>query len=126
MPFGPEELPTSTNMRNWRHLSSITKYIPEFDSNIPFGLLIGGNCVKALEPCEIVTSQDGGPYAVRIRLGWCATGRIDADKAAEIKCNFINTRLATKDTETNRIEYRHQVIHNTIKETTIGKFLENM
>ena len=32
-------------------------------------LLIGANCVKALEPCELYASKNGGPYAFRTLLG---------------------------------------------------------
>ena len=44
--------------------------------NIEVGMLIGANCMKALEPMEIISSRNGELYAYRIKLGWCIVGRI--------------------------------------------------
>ena len=33
------------------------------DDNIKIGMLIGANCSKAIEPIEVIPSQEGGPYA---------------------------------------------------------------
>ena len=35
------------------------------------GLLIGVNCLKTLEPEEVLPSKDGGSFAFRTPLGWC-------------------------------------------------------
>ena len=42
--------------------------------NIEVGMLIGANCMKALEPMEIISSRNGELYAYRINLGWCIVG----------------------------------------------------
>ena len=34
-------------------------------------MLIGANCMKALEPMEIISSRNGGPHAYKTKLGWC-------------------------------------------------------
>ena len=57
LPLSKHEIPTPTNMRHWRYLKAVAKSMPEYDEAIPFGLLIGGNCPKALEPQEVVPSQ---------------------------------------------------------------------
>ena len=36
--------------------------------NAEVGILIGANFMKALEPMEIISSRDGGPYAYGIKL----------------------------------------------------------
>ena len=35
------------------------------------GLLIGNNCMKALEPLRMIASNNGGPCAYQPLLGWC-------------------------------------------------------
>ena len=37
-------------------------------------LLISANCVRALEPSEVISSQNGGPYVFKTLLGWCLVG----------------------------------------------------
>ena len=50
--------------------------------------------MKALEPVEIIASQDGGPYAYKTKLGWCIVGPIVSNKNGEAsRCN----RIAVKD-----------------------------
>ena len=44
------------------------------DDNQEVSLLIGANCVRALEPREVISSQNGGPYAFKTLLGWCIAG----------------------------------------------------
>ena len=42
------------------------------------GLLIGGNCSKAVEPEEVLPSKDSGPFAFRTPLAWCVVGLLCA------------------------------------------------
>ena len=44
------------------------------DDNKEVSLLIGANCVRALEPREVISSQNGGPYALKTLLGWSVVG----------------------------------------------------
>ena len=37
--------------------------------NIEVGMFIGANCMKALEPMEIISSRNGGPHAYKTKLG---------------------------------------------------------
>ena len=39
-------------------------------------MLIGANCMKALESLKIIPRKDGGPYAYQKKLGWCIVGPI--------------------------------------------------
>ena len=45
--------------------------------DVQVGLLIGANCMKALEPTKIIHSEGGGPYAYKTRLVWCVVGSIN-------------------------------------------------
>ena len=68
LPFVPNDIPTGKKIARWNY---VARYIPEYDENIPFGLLIGGNCVKALELCQVEPRQGDGPYAMRACLRRC-------------------------------------------------------
>lgn len=48
--------------------------IPELDAEVE--VLIGTNAPKLMEPWEIINSEDKGPYAVRILLGWVINGPV--------------------------------------------------
>ena len=41
---------------------------------VEIGLLIGVNCLKTLEPEEVLPSKDGGSFAFRTPLGSCTVG----------------------------------------------------
>ena len=45
------------------------KKIAQVDT-IPVGVLVGANCIKALEPTQVISSKVGGPCAYKTRLGW--------------------------------------------------------
>ena len=40
---------------------------------VQVSLLIGANCMKAMEPSKIIHSEGGSQYAYKTRLGWCVT-----------------------------------------------------
>ena len=50
---------------------------------------MGANCLKALEPLEVIPSQGNGLYAIRTALGWCVIGPIDVKDGRAISCNWI-------------------------------------
>ena len=53
-------------------------------------MLIGANCMKALEPVEIIASQDGGLYVYKTKLDWCIVVPIVSDRNGEaLRCNRI-------------------------------------
>ena len=43
--------------------------------NLDAQLLIGVDCLKAIEPQEVITSKGDGTYPLRKRLGWCIGGQ---------------------------------------------------
>ena len=52
---------------------------------ISMGLLIGTNCIKALDPLTLIPNCDNGPYAFQTRLGWCFVGPVNGDN----KCHTV-------------------------------------
>lgn len=75
--FNEDEVPTADKIKQWKHLQGILDKLSAFDPALSLGLIIGANCPKALEPHEVITSQEDGPYAVRsLPLGWRVIGSI--------------------------------------------------
>ena len=64
LPVASDEITTPENIQQWKYLHRI---IPEIkmDRNLDLKLLIGANCLKALEPQEVISSQGDGPLPSR-------------------------------------------------------------
>ena len=75
LPVASDESPTPENIQQWKYLHRITPKM-KMDRNLDVKLLIGANCLKALEPQEVISSQSDGPYAFKVKLGWCVVGPI--------------------------------------------------
>ena len=70
IPIEKSDIPDPKMLYKWPHLKGVMKEeLSNYSSDIPIGLLIGANCPPALEPYEVVPSQNGGPYAFKSRLG---------------------------------------------------------
>ena len=64
------------------------------------GLLIGANCLKALEPMQIIATESSGSYAYRTTLGWCIVGPImNGDNKDSISCHPV----AVRDVSTSQV-----------------------
>eukprot|EP00112_Aurelia_sp_Birch-Aquarium-sp1_P006390 Seg1706.9 transcript_id=Seg1706.9/GoldUCD/mRNA.D3Y31 product="hypothetical protein" protein_id=Seg1706.9/GoldUCD/D3Y31 len=105
-------------------VSEIMKDVHKEDSEIPIGLLIDANCPLALEPHEIIPSQDGGPYAFRSCLGWCISGPIIecAENGKAVRCN----RITVTDAGSAKIADHHFVVEDTVKDVTTNELLRKM
>ena len=99
IPAYHHQIPTPSLIKQWPHLSEVAKKIPEFESDLEIGLLIGSNCPSALEPLEVVPCQSDGPFALRLRHGWTVSGplriRTDHDKG-----KIIANRITVREVET--------------------------
>ena len=73
------EVATPAKLKQWQYLEKISSFLGEND-NISVDLLIGANCVEALQPLEVIPSQQDGPYAYRTILGWYVVGPIVDEK----------------------------------------------
>ena len=69
-----KEVATSNKIEEWDYLKTISSEITQNDVEV--GVLIGANCMKALEPMKVIASNNGGPDAYQICLGWCIVGYI--------------------------------------------------
>ena len=91
--------------------------------DIEIGMLIGANCMKALEPLKIIPSKDGGPYAYQTKLGWCIVGPIqNVGHQNSLKCN----RVAMNDASTGKLSRHHFLIENASKDMSIEQMFEQM
>ena len=57
------------------YLKSISREITQ-QGDTELGMLIGANCMKALELLETISSRNDGPYAYSKKLDWCIVGPI--------------------------------------------------
>ena len=73
--MGDKDIAAPDNIKDWKCLERIADKTTQ-GKDISVGILIGGNCSKALEPLEVIPSKDGGHYAFKPLLGWCIVGPI--------------------------------------------------
>ena len=95
IPVDQSEIATPAKLKQWKYLDRISREIGGNES-ITVDLLIGANCLKALEPLEVIPSQGNGPYAIRTALGWCVIRPIDIKDGKTISCNWIAVTEASK------------------------------
>ena len=69
MPVDKKEVATPEKIEVWDYLKTILSEIIETD-DVEVGLLIDANCMKTLEPLEVIASNNEGPYAYQTHLGW--------------------------------------------------------
>ena len=55
LPVEREEIATPKKIKKWKYLNQITAEITQ-DDDTEVGILIGANCMKALEPMKIIAS----------------------------------------------------------------------
>ena len=68
------------------------------DDDLKIRILIGGNCSKAIEPIEVIPSQEGGPYTFRTILSWCIVGLL-GEKMGQpsLHCNIVKCSSVSKN-----------------------------
>ena len=76
LPVDNADITQPPQFKQSKYLDHITNQL-NLEDNLPFGLLIGANCVKALEPLEILQSRNECSYAFITRLGWCIVGPVN-------------------------------------------------
>ena len=86
IPAQKQNIPLQEEVDKWPHLSRVQ--IPKIQAEV--GLLIGTDVPKAMEPWLLVPSlEEGGPYAVRTRLGWIVGGSLRGDGGHEATSGLI-------------------------------------
>ena len=93
------------------------------NDDVHVGLLIGANCMKALESTRILQSQDGGPYAYKTKLGWCVVGPINCRaKNCSTSCN----RVAVKDVASLKLGAHHFTFEDSVKDISLEEMFQRM
>ena len=93
LPIDNADITQPSQLKQWKYLDHITNQL-NLEDNLPVGLLIGANCVKALEPLEILKSRNEDPYAFKTRLGWCIVGPVNQNNKNAVPCNRITVKQA--------------------------------
>ena len=62
LPVDKRAVATPDKIEEWGYLKSISSEITQTD-DVQVDLLIGVNCMKALEPLKVIASNNRGPYA---------------------------------------------------------------
>ena len=90
--FSTPQLPVSKNsiqqqedLNKYPYLKGIQ--LPKIDT--PIGQLIGNDVPKALEPKQVIASNDKGPHAVKAIFGWTLNGPLDRKGNSCRTANFI-------------------------------------
>ena len=79
LPIDNDDITKPSQLRKWKYLENVTNQLT-FSDDISVGLLIEANCTNALAAIEILQSRNGGPYAFKVRLGWCVVGPVNRTK----------------------------------------------
>ena len=109
-----EEVATFEKLKRWKYLNRLKNKLCDVD-DVKIGILVGANCPAALEPEEVIRSQDNGPYAFRTKLGWCVVGPIDQlSERNHVTCKRIS--LQTRSLIVNEIEFKDVGIQNMLKQ----------
>ena len=89
IPVDQSEVPTAKSIQAWPYLKSIESELPN-TASLKIGILVGGNCPRAIEPLKTIASQDDGPFAYKTKLGWCVVGPICSPRSKSVSCCRIS------------------------------------
>ena len=106
-------MPTPELAHRWKHLKRIAADLPSQLPGAKVGLLIGSNCPKALEPMDVVASENGGPFAIKTFAGWAIVGPLHMSNKEHqsINCN----RIAAKEIGSQRYFDHHYVVEDKLE-----------
>ena len=85
-------------------------------------LLIGANCVEALQPLEVIPSQQEGPYVYKTILGWYVVGNMVDEKQDAFSCNWI----AVLQAESGSVAKHHFEVQNKYEYIGITEMLRKI
>ena len=121
LPVVDDDITKPGQGKQWKYLEPVANQL-NLEENISVGLLIGGNCTKALKRIQVLQSRNGGPYAFRTRLGWCVVRPVSGTKNSSILCNKITVRQA----DTNQVGKHFFQSKKEVKENDITEMLGKM
>ena len=119
-----EDVPAPELARRWTHLECIQAELPPRLPGAKVGLLIGSNCPKALEPVDIVASENGGPFAVKTFAGWAIVGPLHMcnKEHSTVSCS----RVAVKEVGSDRPFDHHFMVEDQVREIVTPQALNKM
>ena len=112
------EIATARKLHKWDYLEKISKELDDISED----LLIGANCLEALEPVEVIPRQNNGPYAIRTALSWCVVGPIKAQFHNVVSCN----RIAVIKADSGQMADHHFNIEKGCKDIGVKEILKKM
>ena len=123
LPVDKQEIATTEKVKRWNYLEEIANEICP-NTDISMGLLIGANCAEALEPKEVISSRENGPYAIKTILGWCVAGPISctSESGDKVNCNHFSVEEAGS----RNLGKHHFCIINEVKDTGIKDMLNKI
>ena len=85
---------------------------------------IGSNCPKALEPIDVLASEDGGPFAIRTFAGWGIVGPLYMcdTELSSVNCH----RVAATEVGSGRHLDHHFMVERRVKEIVTPQALNKM
>ena len=119
-----ENVPSPDLAHRWKHLKGIEADLPPQLPNAKIGLLIGSNCPKALEPIDVLASEDGGPFAIKTFAGWAVVGPryMCNEEHPTVNCH----RVAAMEVCSGRHLDHHFVVENKVREIVTPQALNKM
>ena len=116
LPVDPEEIPTPEKLRRWQYLQMIASETVQ-NPSVHVDVLIGANCLPALEPTELIGSEAGGPYAYKEKLAWCIVAPIGQGNSGKetTTCN----RIAVNEINSSNLANHHFQIKTEVKDVGI-------
>jgi len=117
IPLDREHIPTCETAKSWNHLANIaTELPPLLDCEV--GLLIGYNCSTALAPSQVITGENGQPYAVKTTLGWSIVGSIASVNSTDVTgfCHRVSLKEAPPVTPRDVLS----VLESDFKDSSYG------
>ena len=126
MPATNHDVPRPELARKWPHLARVAAHVQPLMSNVKIGLLIGTNCPEAIEPKDFVTSQNGGPYAVKMFAGWTIIGplHVSSDGPATVNCNRIVVKEIRSDVPVDHYFAVDQMVKEILTPEALNRMME--
>ena len=119
-----KNVPTPDLAHRWKHLRGIEVELPPQLPNAKTGHLIGSNCPKALEPVDVLASEDGGPFAIKSFVGWSIVGPLYMcnEEHPTVNCHRV---AAMEVCSGKHLDHRFMV-ENKVREIVTPRALNKM
>ena len=91
------EVTTAQMLKKEKNLSCVADEVIKDDRNINVEFRICANCTRSLEPINVISSRNDGPYAMNTVLGWCTVRTISCKPNQK---EFVNDIFVVQITNT--------------------------